>query len=322
MPEIPAHATSLFNSVSSSVSTNVHWKYTDDIGASECPDEESVIANHLLAALAATDIAVLVFMLPSWLASYPVFYNSNKFRTMLGSIKIQIGAMANWFSCAAIWFVLIISVERVLIIKSLKPYKVSTTDRFGISLLIATCLKSFHFSHHSLSRKCVMIKMCNNGGRYSEVYALCLPSSFENWSIYDPSWQKPSKMLDLYINIGTVCNAVVGVICPVFIVAFMNILLINLLRKSKLPNMSTTSGKLNTQIQEKRITKTIVTVVTCFTITNIPSGFLFLYETFFYDPSTRVSTTFSRAASISNFLVLTGKSLNIILLCLCSNTFW
>lgn len=60
-------------------------------------------ANHLLAALAAADMAVFLVMLPYCLASYPIFYNSNTFRSLLGTIKIQIGALANWFSCAAIW---------------------------------------------------------------------------------------------------------------------------------------------------------------------------------------------------------------------------
>ncbi|VDD93378.1 unnamed protein product [Enterobius vermicularis] len=250
-------------------------------------------------------------MLPYCLASYPIFYNSNTFRSLLGTIKIQIGALANWFSCAAIWFVLAISIERVLIIKfpfrSLRPYRVNLTFIF----------------HHSVSRKCMLMQMCPNGSEYTEIYVLCLSRSFENWSVYDPNWKKPSKLFELYVDVGTTCNAVLGVICPVFLVAALNILLIKLLHKSKMKASIGASSKQNADIQEKKMTKTVVTIVTCFTITNVPSAFVFLYETFFYDDSTQrtATMTFSIVSSVTNFLVITGKSLNIVLLCLSSAAF-
>lgn len=76
--------------------------------------------------------------------------------------------------------------------------------------------------------------MCPNGSEYTEIYVLCLSRSFENWSVYDPNWKKPSKLFELYVDVGTTCNAVLGVICPVFLVAALNILLIKLLHKSKM----------------------------------------------------------------------------------------
>ena len=80
----------------------------------------------------------------------------------------------------------------------------------------------------------MLMQMCPNGSEYTEIYVLCLSRSFENWSVYDPNWKKPSKLFELYVDVGTTCNAVLGVICPVFLVAALNILLIKLLHKSKM----------------------------------------------------------------------------------------
>uniref|UniRef100_A0A183CZE0 G_PROTEIN_RECEP_F1_2 domain-containing protein n=1 Tax=Gongylonema pulchrum TaxID=637853 RepID=A0A183CZE0_9BILA len=70
--------------------------------------------------------------------------------------------------------------------------------------------------------------------------------------------------------------------------------------------------------QERRMTITVVTIVSCFTITQLPSAMVFLYEKLISDAKTE---TFATLSCISNFLVLTGKMLNVVLFCLTSVTF-
>lgn len=62
-------------------------------------------ANHLLAALAFADMAVFIFMLPTGLSALPQFYESTTFRIIFAHTKTHFAALANWFSCSAIWFV-------------------------------------------------------------------------------------------------------------------------------------------------------------------------------------------------------------------------
>lgn len=61
-------------------------------------------ANHLLAALAFSDMAVFIFMLPTSLGAFPPIYKSTKIRIFFAHTKGHFGALANWFSCAAIWY--------------------------------------------------------------------------------------------------------------------------------------------------------------------------------------------------------------------------
>lgn len=66
------------------------------------------------------------------------------------------------------------------------------------------------------------------------------------------------------------------------------------------------------------MTVTVVAIVTCFTLTQLPSAMLFLYEKFISDAKTEA---FATVSCITNFLVLTGKMLNVVLFCLTSVTF-
>lgn len=76
-------------------------------GGRSCCNENLIFcsANHLLAALAFSDMSVFFFMLPTSFAAFPTFYTNNSFRIFFATVKIHLAAAANWFSCAAIWYI-------------------------------------------------------------------------------------------------------------------------------------------------------------------------------------------------------------------------
>ncbi|KAM3725349.1 putative G-protein coupled receptor [Dirofilaria immitis] len=276
-------------------------------------------ANHLLAALAFADMAVFIFMLPTSLSAIQRFYESTTFRIIFAHTKTHFAALANWFSCAAIWIVLAVSAERLLIIKfpfrSLKQYH-AMGSIIIISMILAftlvlTCYH--HFSYH-----CAALWVCN----MTQIYMKCLPVTL-NWTEFGlvPYYQ-PSDRFIFYINMSVIANAFVGVIIPVFIVAFLNVYLIRLLQirteQAKSDEVSFGPAFNNFCEQERKMTVTIVAIVTCFTVTQLPSAILFLYEKIISDAKT---DAFAKASCITNFLVLTGKMLNVVLFCLTSATF-
>ncbi|VDM93485.1 unnamed protein product [Onchocerca ochengi] len=276
-------------------------------------------ANHLLAALAITDMAVFIFMLPTSLSSMQRFYESTTFRIIYAHTKTHFAALANWFSCAAIWIVLAVSAERLLIIKfpfrSLKQY-----HALG-SVIIISAILAFTLMltcYHHFSYRCAALWVCN----MTQIYMKCLPVTW-NWTEFGlvPYYQ-PSERFVFYINMSVIANAFIGVVIPVFVVAFLNVYLIRLLQirteqaKSEEAFLGSASG--NFCEQERKMTVTIAAIVTCFTVTQLPSAILFLYEKIINDAKTNA---FAKASCITNSLVLTGKMLNVVLFCLTSATF-
>uniref|UniRef100_A0A0M3J1W4 G_PROTEIN_RECEP_F1_2 domain-containing protein n=1 Tax=Anisakis simplex TaxID=6269 RepID=A0A0M3J1W4_ANISI len=79
-----------------------------------------------------------------------------------------------------------------------------------------------------------------------------------------------------------------------------------------------TNGISSVHEQERKMTITVVAIISCFTITQMPSALLFLYEKLINDAKTQA---FATVSSITNFLVLTGKMLNVVLFCLTSISF-
>uniref|UniRef100_F1L6X7 G-protein coupled receptor n=1 Tax=Ascaris suum TaxID=6253 RepID=F1L6X7_ASCSU len=277
-------------------------------------------ANHLLAALAFTDMAVFFLMLPICFAAFSPFYTSISFRIIFGSSKIHLAATANWFSCAAIWIVLAVSIERLLIIKfpfrSLKPYH----SFESVATIVAIFLFALALtSYHHVSYKCTLIWLCN----MTQVHVHCLPAIWNLSKLGFPAEPPPTETFISYVNISAVANAIIGVIVPVFVVAILNISLIRSLHRRNTQefvskSMNNAIGSSSVHEQERKMTITVVAIISCFTITQMPSALLFLYEKLISDAKTE---TFATVSSITNFLVLTGKMLNVFLFCLTSASF-
>ncbi|VDL72619.1 unnamed protein product [Nippostrongylus brasiliensis] len=226
-------------------------------------------ANHLLAFLAMCDILVFVMMLPHYLSSLDVFSRNNQFRLIHYNSKVHFAALTNWFSAAAIWFVLAVSVERLLIVKfpfrSLDTYNTRQIVLVSISILVGTFLLT---SYHHVSHTCKTSLVCSGTQLIGGCYSNALPS----WG----SRPNPTSALTRqWIEVSVILNAVFAVLLPELLVH----------------TVSTNPSAMHEQ--ERKMTHTVLAIVTCFTLTQGPSA----------------------------LLVLTGKMLNIVLFCMTSSTF-
>ncbi|EFO18337.2 hypothetical protein LOAG_10159 [Loa loa] len=172
-------------------------------------------------------MAVFIFMLPTSLSALQRFYESTTFRIIFAHTKAHLAALANWFSCAAIWIVLAVSVERLLIIKfpfrSLKQYHAVESIIIIVAILALTLILT---GYHHFSYRCAILLVCN----MTQVYMKCLSVTW-NWTKFGlVPYHQPSNQFIFYINTSVIANAFLGVIIPVFIVAFLNVYLIRLIQ--------------------------------------------------------------------------------------------
>ncbi|KAK6752650.1 hypothetical protein RB195_003826 [Necator americanus] len=270
-------------------------------------------ANHLLAFLALCDILVFVMMLPHYLASLDIFANNTQFRYVHFHTKVHFGALSNWFSAAAIWFVLAVSVERLLIIKfpfrSLENYSSPQITLASLGILIGTLLLT---SYHHVSHTCLTWLVCAG----EQLIGLCYSNALEKWGRRE---NPTSAFTRQWIEASVFLNAVFAVLLPVFAVALLNISLIKLLKKRNSEELLLNSVNTNPEAiheQERKMTHTVLAIVTCFSCTQGPSAIVFMYQILYGSTS-----TLQIASVVANQLVLTGKMLNIVLFCMTSSTF-
>ncbi|KAL6737362.1 hypothetical protein Aduo_011013 [Ancylostoma duodenale] len=270
-------------------------------------------ANHLLAFLALCDILVFVMMFPHYLSALDVFSNNSTFRRVHFLTKVHFGALSNWFSAAAIWFVLAVSVERLLIIKfpfrSLDSYNSRQILLISICILVATFLLT---SYHHVSHTCRTIEVCYG----SQIIGACYDNAAATWG------KRPNPTPALtkqWIGVSVYLNAIFAVLLPVFAVAVLNISLVKLLKKRNTQELLVHTVSANpsaVQEQERKMTHTVLAIITCFSLTQGPSAIVYMFQKL-YQPSSALQI----ASIVANQLVLTGKMLNIVLFCMTSSTF-
>ncbi|EYC09436.1 hypothetical protein Y032_0060g3119 [Ancylostoma ceylanicum] len=270
-------------------------------------------ANHLLAFLALCDILVFVMMFPHYLAALDVFASNSQFRMVHFHTKVHFGALSNWFSAAAIWFVLAVSVERLLIIKfpfrSLDSYNSRQILLISIAILVATF---FLTSYHHVSHTCRTFLVCSG----SQVIGACYDNARDMWG------KRPnptSALTKQWIGASVYLNAIFAVLLPVFAVAVLNISLVKLLKKRNTQELLVHCVSANpsaVQEQERKMTHTVLAIITCFSLTQGPSAIVYMFQKL-HQPS----STLQIASIVANQLVLTGKMLNIVMFCMTSSTF-
>ncbi|XGW27449.1 hypothetical protein V3C99_007781 [Haemonchus contortus] len=271
-------------------------------------------ANHLLAFLALCDILVFVMMFPHYLAALDVFAHNTQFRLMHFNSKVHFAALTNWFSAAAIWFVLAVSVERLLIVKfpfrSLDNYNSWQIVFISMCILVGTFLLT---SYHHVSYTCKTFTVCSGTQLIGGCYSNALPT----WG----SRPNPTSALTRqWIEMSVFLNAVFAVLLPVFAVAVLNISLVRLLKKRNTQELLVNTVNTNPSArheQERKMTHTVLAIVTCFSLTQGPSALVFIYQLLYPSSSAGLRT----ASIVANQLVLTGKMLNVVLFCMTSSTF-
>ncbi|CAD5227213.1 unnamed protein product [Bursaphelenchus xylophilus] len=272
-------------------------------------------ANTLLSAMAFADLAFLVCLLPFSLASFPLFYSSTWFAYLFLRYKTHAVAFANMFSVAASWMVLAVSIERFTGVRRPMHTRFQLRDRLLFTLISIVFLFAFAltFSHHIeydvsiISTKCNTIK-----------------------AVYRHSTQRSgtSKFYIAYIGYAKIFQTLLGVALPVIAVAILNVSLIYFLRKREiLPRLVTDkqvesrfvrySDAGTVQRQERRVTATVLAIVTCFTVTHLPTLGPFLWEHL----NQNGVTMDNNVITLLNTLLVSGKVLNFVLFCLSSTHF-
>ncbi|ETN75572.1 hypothetical protein NECAME_12303 [Necator americanus] len=156
--------------------------------------------------------------------------------------------------------------------------------------------------YHHISHTCLTFEVCSG----NQVIGICYENVRDKWGKRE---NPTSALTKHWIEASVYLNAVFAVLLPVFAVAVLNISL-ELLIHSVSANPSAL------QEQERKMTHTVLAIITCFSLTQGPSAIVYMVQKL-YQPSSALQI----ASVVANQLVLTGKMLNVVLFCMTSSTF-
>uniref|UniRef100_A0A7E4VV26 G_PROTEIN_RECEP_F1_2 domain-containing protein n=1 Tax=Panagrellus redivivus TaxID=6233 RepID=A0A7E4VV26_PANRE len=273
-------------------------------------------ANTLLSAMAFADLAFLFCMVPFSLASFEPFYTNWKFRNFIYFYKIHGTPIANMFSAAATWFVLAVSIERFTGVRrpmharfQLRDFRLCTL--IGIIFLFSILVTLYQHFEYSISY--TYDKTC-------EVWRPML----------DVHNSDPKKIKEWFQNLVTISKYIQiasVVFIPVWVVAALNASLIYYVRRREIKTRAKgndkdrrTSDFGNFQKQERKVTITVISIVTCFTITHFPGMGPYCYV-MLKGGVYRPNHIFNNTITIINNILVSGKVLNFVLFCTSSAYF-
>ncbi|VDK67952.1 unnamed protein product [Litomosoides sigmodontis] len=263
--------------------------------------------NSLLSAMAFADLALLFCMLPHSLASFEVAYRSNTFRYFYYVSKRQLNAL-----------VLTVSVERFIGIRSPVHAHFKWKEKGVVLIIVPIFIGAFVITfYHHIAYKYSIYTVCNG----TQLKGNVRPIDY-NWTgnkLY-------GNVLTKYIHYGKYLQLITVILVPIVAVAFLNVSLICLMRNRVVTQRNRTASNNSDysmlrncnhtgimQRQERKVTVTVLAIVTCFTVTHAPSLIPFVWETF--GISKENPRPFLAAVSIANSLLITGKVLNFVLFC-------
>ncbi|VDM80357.1 unnamed protein product [Strongylus vulgaris] len=183
-------------------------------------------------------------------------------------------------------FVLAVSVERLLIIKF--PFR--SLDNYNIKKVISNLNrrgKVFNFSYHHVSHTCLTFEVCSG----NQIIGLCYENAIDSWG------KRPnptSALTKQWIEASIYLNAAFAVLLPVFAVAVLNISLVKLLKKRNTQELLVHSVNTNPsamQDQERKMTHTVLAIITCFSLTQGPSAIVYLFQKLY--PSIYLNAAFA-----------------------------
>ncbi|KAI6207100.1 G-PROTEIN-RECEP-F1-2 domain-containing protein [Aphelenchoides besseyi] len=291
-------------------------------GGSVHPEYSTLIpqlsANILLSAIAFADLGFLIALLPFSLASFEIFYSSQLFSFVFHRYKIHGVALANTFSIAASWLVLAVSIERFSGVRRPMHARFQVRERRLYSLIAMVFVLAFltTFWHHI---------------EYTEkLYIQC--------SIVRPFYKLvddipgTSKLLLKYLTYARLFQPIAGIILPVTAVAIFNVSLIYYLRKREILPRTVSDNKQPEfrfvrysdigplQRQERKVTATVIAIVTCFSVTHLPTLIPIIWK-HIYNADTFSPDVQYITITLLNTLLISGKTLNFVLFCLSSAHF-
>ncbi|VDM97664.1 unnamed protein product [Thelazia callipaeda] len=292
-------------------------------------------SNIFLAALAVADIIFLLLLTPNILATYPVFTYNYFYRYIYFHIKIHLLSLTNWVSSTAIWLMIAVCANRLIGI--MRPLHAKTDwNQYRISLIIAAIIIMtgiVNFYQH-FQYVCLIRHFCYGTQIYSKCRSvnndrlamLLIQRWFRNGTNpYPTSYRR-------FIDISITVNAVTTIILPIFLLSFLNVLLLCTLRNRRVfllvasnqkwykfefkfcssTKKSSTFRYLKT---EHHVTMTVALIVTAFIILNGPSAVIHLVN---LAHKRKLNYNF---ILLGNTLVIINKACNFILFCLTSEHF-
>ncbi|VDD91538.1 unnamed protein product [Enterobius vermicularis] len=298
----------------------------------------SEVTNILLSVMAFADLGFLCAMLPGSLASFPFAYQSSCFRWYFYKTKLYFHTMANLFSAVSTWYavfasqvsqlnystklqlILVVSIERFAGIRSPMGARHCWNLSSAIAVIIIIFFLSLLVTSWRIFAYDVLIHEVCNGTQI-----------IGQTGMAQYSWLDRTNCISIYLNYGQLIQLVSIVIIPIFAVAVLNVPLICFMRNRNAINNTRKKRGASTnrrprsnsdfcimQRQERKVTATVLAIVTCFTLTHAPS----LIPVLMLTCGVKISdTNYSMTAHIANSIVVTGKVLNFLLFCTSSAHF-
>ncbi|KAL3090178.1 hypothetical protein niasHS_006630 [Heterodera schachtii] len=293
-------------------------------------------SDSLLIALAFCDVLFLLLLLPSALAQFDSFGQNPRFRLLYLSLRVHLVALANWCSAVAIWLIIAICADRLLAIRSSLRLHPSDSSQCAVLrlvlsiVLLSGLLTSYnHFSYH-----CVLKFLCG----HSQVIGKCFNVLQESWP--GNHTNLTPHPLRAYVRWSMAANALLVIVLPVLLMLFLNASLLVAVRRNSFrlqcPKKTDDERKRNGAAggkkgrefgrsvgqcrAEHRVTVGVAAIVSCFTLTQGPSA-LVLLANLVVSPPSRDPLWWDTVGSLTCFLVIVGKTLNCVLLCLASSAF-
>ncbi|GMS92420.1 hypothetical protein PENTCL1PPCAC_14595, partial [Pristionchus entomophagus] len=288
------------------------WVLTSD-------DVPNNIANDLLAAVSLCDLAFLLGMAPNSLAAFDYFILSPRYRLFYLQTRLHFSGFANWMSAAAIWLILAVSIERLLVVRNplrSKHYWGGARRACVVgAIFIATGALTLY---HHFEFDCEIVSFCNG----TQIHHSCYPASEPHPIRYGSHMvSEPLPSTKYYMHASTVFNAVLVVFVPILFVCVLNIGLLQTLR-TRAAELGVGTEQLTAERMKRtttRVTVTVIAIALCFSLTQGPSAVMVLIELAigFKDYSHQLYTMIS----LTNCLVVMGKTTNFVLFCLSSAHF-
>ncbi|CAD5221255.1 unnamed protein product [Bursaphelenchus okinawaensis] len=237
-------------------------------------------ANDLLATVCLCDLTFFILMLPHSLATFGIFTQNISYRYYYLQYRQELSALANWISASAIWFIFSVTVERYRVVRRPLRSRDYWSKPQKFSAIIIIFLSTFLLTlYHHFEYDCQLVFFCN----FTQIMNFCYSAG----TTVHPMWGRqnfsPSEWRQYFIKISTVGNAVFVVLVPIILVAALTVLLIRQLTitdTSVLSRLdSSTRRSLNRQVaRRKRVTITVITIASCFAITQGPSAVFSVWE--------------------------------------------
>uniref|UniRef100_A0A0N5AW59 G_PROTEIN_RECEP_F1_2 domain-containing protein n=1 Tax=Syphacia muris TaxID=451379 RepID=A0A0N5AW59_9BILA len=229
--------------------------------------------NSLLAILAVCDTLDLIFITPFVLSHFNEFALNFVFRQYFLKSRQSLTVLSNWCSATAIWIVVAVSVERVIMIRN--PFRKEWSQDLVVQIICIISIVTFLLTFCDFyAYKCITRKLCNG----TQIVGRCFDVIMDRWST--TTLNPVSQAQRSYVKWSTIINSFLTVLLPVTMLTCAKVALIRSVKnRNKMLRFMVENRadeieheKLLRHKTERKIEVTAVVVIICFIITQVPSA--------------------------------------------------